>query len=78
MRPYINDHHDIFSIMNTVPITNNSNIVTKRILNQKYFAHFNNQTWDIVYNQDTIQHAFPAFQRVIEMHFNDCFPKQTV
>ena len=55
--------------MNTVPTTNNSNVVTKRIFNKKTIAHFNkylkNQTWDNVHNQNATEQSFTWFQRVI-------------
>ena len=82
LRPYINDNHSLFSIMNTVCNTTSITVVPKRILHKKNISQFNKvikkQTWDIVYNQDTIQQAFKGFQCVVDMHFNNCFPKHTI
>ena len=81
LRFSISDHYAIFSISNTIKMTVDKQTITKTNFSQKAISRFTKcvrgQTWISLDSLDT-QNAFSWFQRVIDLHFEEHFPKQTI
>ena len=81
LRFSISDHYAIFCISNTIKMTVDKQTITKRNFSQKAISRFTkcvrSQSWISLDSLDT-QNAFSWFQRVIDLHFEEHFPKQTI
>ena len=76
----ISDHYAIFCIINTIHVRPDKHTIIRRNFNQKNICKFTkcikNEVW-IVLNSLDVQNAFSWFQRVIDLHFGENFPKRT-
>ena len=80
LRLSISDHYAVFCVNTSINVKANKQTVTKRNYSQKSISKFTksltNQSW-ISINILDVQSAFSWFQRVIDLHFEEHFPKQT-
>ena len=81
LRFSISDHYAVFCINKTINITVDKKVITKRNFSQKSISKFTkcvlDQCW-ISLNTLDVQKAFSWFQRrVIDLHFEEHFPKRT-
>ena len=80
IRLTISDHYAVFCINNSINVRQEKQIMTKRNYSQKSIYRFikglKNQSW-ISLDMLDVQNAFSWFQRVIDLHFEEHFPKQT-
>ena len=80
LRLSISDHYAVFCVNTSINVKADKQTVTKRNYSQKSISKFTksltNQSW-ISINILDVQSAFSWFQRVIDLHFEEHFPKQT-
>ena len=80
IRLTIPDHYAVFCINNSINVRQEKQIMTKRNYSQKSIYTFikglKNQSW-ISLDMLDVQNAFSWFQLVIDLHFEEHFPKQT-
>ena len=76
----ISDHYAIFCINNNIHVSDVKCTIIRREFTQKNISRFNKsvgkQSW-LSLNSLDIQSAFSWFQRVIDSHIEDNFPKRT-
>ena len=76
----ISDHYAIFGINNSIKICDDTHTIIKREFNQKNISRFikcvGKQSW-ISLNSLGVQSAFSWFQRVIDLHFGNSYPKRS-
>ena len=76
----ISDHYAIFCVNHNIHISNDKCTMTKREFTQRKISRFykcvEKQSW-ISINSLDVQSAFSWFQRVIDLHIEDNFPKRT-
>ena len=76
----ISDHYAIFCVNHNIHISNDKCTMTKREFTQRNISRFykcvEKQSW-ISINSLDVQSAFSWFQRVIDLHIGDNFPKRT-
>ena len=81
LRFSISDHYAIFCISNTIKMTVDKQTITKRNFSRKAISRFTKyvrgQSWISLDSLDA-QNAFSWYQRVIDLHFEEHFPKQTI
>ena len=80
LRLSISDHYAVFCVNTRINVKADKQTVTKRNYSQKSISKFTksltNQSW-ISINILDVQSVFSWFQRVIDLHFEEHFPKQT-
>ena len=80
LRLSISDHYAVFCVNTSINVKADKQTVTKRNYSQKSISKFTksltNQSW-ISINILDVQSVFSWFQRVIDLHFEEHFPKQT-
>ena len=76
----ISDHYAIFCVNHNIHISDAKCTMIKREFTQRNISRFNKcvekQSW-ISLNPLDVQGAFSWFQRVIDLHIEDNFPKRT-
>ena len=80
LRLSISDHYAVFCVNTSINVKADKQTVTKRNYSQKSISKFTKSLTNqsrISINILDVQSAFSWFQRVIDLHFEEHFPKQT-